>query len=106
METLNDPFVALTNYKSQYYDLILIDLKLPHIDGFDLFKKIRTIDQKTKICFITASEQYHRQYREKEFLTLSEEFFILKPIETADLIKRINKIINQTFQEDININKV
>lgn len=95
VEAFSDPLSALHAYKSSYYDLILIDLKLPQINGFDLYKRIRKIDNETKICFITASEQYHKQYREKEFSTFNEDLFILKPIETEELIKKINGIVNE-----------
>jgi CheY-like chemotaxis protein len=94
VETYNDPLLALSNYKQGYFDLVLIDLKMPGMNGFELFKSIRKIDNKIKIGFLTASEQYHEQFRDEEFSKLHKDLFIQKPIENDELIKKINKMIN------------
>ena len=89
----NDPIVALSMYKPCYYDLVMIDLKLPGMTGFELYNQIRTIDKKTKVCFLTSSEQFHQQYRSNEFQDFDPILFIQKPVENEVLINKINKII-------------
>lgn len=93
VDVYNDPISALFNYKPDYYDLLLVDLKMPNLSGFELYKKIRKVDDKTKISFLTANEKYYEQYQEEEFSRLNRELFIQKPIDNKDLLQRINTII-------------
>lgn len=90
VDAYNDSTLALAEFKGNYYDIALIDIKMPHLDGFDLYKKIKEIDKNLKIYFLTASEAYYQQYREKDYEKLDRELFIQKPIEFEELIKRIN----------------
>jgi len=89
----NDPTIALSTYKPYYYDLVMVDLKLPGMTGFELYNQIRMIDNKTKICFLTSSEQFHQQYRSNEFQDFDPDLFIQKPVENEVLISKINRII-------------
>jgi DNA-binding response OmpR family regulator len=93
VDIYNDPIVALSSYKPYYYDLVMIDLKLPEITGFELYNQIRMVDNKTKVCFLTSSEQFHQQYRSIEFQDFDPDLFIQKPVENEILINKINKII-------------
>jgi two-component system, OmpR family, response regulator ChvI len=65
---------------------------MPNMDGFELYKVIRKLDNKIKICFWTAFEVAYEQFA-KTFPSLSEQYFIKKPITLDDLINRINKIM-------------
>ena len=65
---------------------------MPNMDGFELYKVIRKLDNKVKICFWTAFEVAYEQFA-KTFPTLSEQYFIKKPITLDDLVNRINKIM-------------
>lgn len=91
----NDPIDALSMYKPYYYDLVMIDLKLPRITGFELYNQLRMRDNKTKICFLTSSEQFHQQYRSNEFQDMDPDLFIQKPVENEVLISKIKKIIEK-----------
>ncbi len=93
VDIYNDPIVALSSYKPYYYDLVMIDLKLPGITGFELYNQIRMVDNITKVCFLTSSEQFHQQYRSIEFQDFDPDLFIQKPVENEILINKINKII-------------
>ena len=64
------------------------------MDGFTLYKEIKRKDERLKICFITASEEYYEQHRKDEFSKLDKDMFIQKPIEMEKLVKRINKILD------------
>lgn len=89
----NDPIDMLSKYKPYYYDLVMIDLKLPGMTGFELYNQLRMKDNKTKVCFLTSSEQFHQQYRSNEFQDYDPDLFIQKPVENEVLISKINKII-------------
>ena len=90
VDAYNDSAIALSNFKPDYYDLSLIDIKMPKIDGFELYEKIRKIDNKVKVWFITAYERYEVL---KEVPPMSKEMilnhFVEKPIEIDVLVKQI-----------------
>lgn len=85
VDTFNDPQLALSNFKSGYYDLLIIDIRMPNMTGFELYRKIRELDSKVRVCFITAFETYFEKFRQ-EFFPLEEiKGFIKKPIQIEDL---------------------
>ena len=92
----DDPILALENFNAGSYDLILLDIKMPEMDGFQLYQKMKKIDSNVKICFLTASEMYYERFRKEEgFCSLDKDLFVRKPIANEDLIKKINTIISQ-----------
>ena len=125
VDTFNDPLLALSsfdNYNTDKeaggggtYDLILLDIKMPKMDGFELYQEIqkridptaagggggRSTDdndqgkngKKTKICFMTAFEVYYEALKELFPDTYSSICFIKKPSSAQDLIKRISREI-------------
>jgi two-component system catabolic regulation response regulator CreB/two-component system response regulator ChvI len=88
VDTFNDPEQALSNFKAGLYDLLLIDIKMPKMNGFELYREMEKIDNKAKICFITAFEVYYKSLREL-FPTVKVDCYIKKPITTDDLVQRI-----------------
>jgi two-component system, OmpR family, response regulator ChvI len=88
VETYNDPEEALSNFKSNSYDLVLMDIKMPKMNGFELYDRIKNLDGKVKVCFISAFDPYSDELRD-QFLSLKIECFIPKPILVKELIKRI-----------------
>ena len=93
VDSFNDPLRALENFKANLYDLIILDIKMPKKDGFEVYKEILKIDNRVKVCFLTAGDINYRSLKET-FPTLGENQFIRKPIENIELIKQIHKIIN------------
>lgn len=81
VDTFNDSQEALSNFKPGYYDLVILDIKMPNMDGFELYDKIKKKDDKVKICFLTASELYYEEFRKKEYSTLDKNLFLKKPID-------------------------
>ena len=79
VETYNDPAVALSNFKSNSYELVLLDIKMPKMGGFELCDRIKELDVKVKVCFISAFDPYSDELRD-QFLSLKIECFIPKPI--------------------------
>jgi two-component system, OmpR family, response regulator ChvI len=63
LDVFNDPIVALSYFKPGYYDLILLDVKMPKLNGFELYQEINKKDKKVKACFITAYELYYESLK-------------------------------------------
>jgi DNA-binding response OmpR family regulator len=93
VEAFNDPRKALSNFKADYFDLIILDIKMPSMDGFELFTEIRKRDKKVKVCFLTASELYYKEFRMKEYSALDKSLFIRKPIGNEEMLKEIYRLI-------------
>jgi CheY-like chemotaxis protein len=93
--TFNDPKEALSKFKPGSYDLIILDIKMPKMDGFELYHEIKKKDNNAKVCFLTASELYYEEFRNKEYCALDRNLFIRKPIDNEDLVKEINKMIKK-----------
>jgi CheY-like chemotaxis protein len=94
--SFNDSMLALNSYKSNFYDLVILDIKMPKMDGFELYNKIKEKDPEVKICFLTASELFYEEFRKARFLLaekIGEEYFIQKPIKTEDLVQKINGLM-------------
>jgi DNA-binding response OmpR family regulator len=94
VNAFNDPQEALSKFKPGSYDLIILDIKMPEMNGFELYREIKKKDNKAKVCFLTASELYYEEFREKEFRSLDRNLFIRKPINNEELAKEINKLIS------------
>ena len=93
VDAFNNSADALKNFKSHFYDLVMLDIVMPKIDGFDLYKELKKLDPDVKVCFLTASEKYREDLREGEYQTLSKDLFIQKPLSIKDLRKEILKRI-------------
>jgi CheY-like chemotaxis protein len=96
VDAFTDPDLALKSFKPNFYDLILIDIMMPKIDGFELYERLKKVDPNVKVCFLTASEMYHEKIREVEHCALNKDLFLQKPISTDDLIREINNKIDST----------
>ncbi|MFL6309831.1 MAG: response regulator [Nitrososphaera sp.] len=59
VESYTDPTLALSNFKPRLYDLLLLDITMPKMNGFELYQKLKEIDSNVKICFLTAGELFH-----------------------------------------------
>ena len=84
----DDPVTALLEFKPGFYDLLLIDVNMPLMDGFQLAHKLLQKDLNAKVCFITSGEVNTEAAREVHPLK-SIGCFIRKPITTKQLLKRI-----------------
>jgi DNA-binding response OmpR family regulator len=94
VDTFNDPQRALSNYKPRYYDLVILDITMPKMDGFQLYDEIKKKDQKAKVCFLTASELYYEEFRKEEYNAIDKNLFIRKPIENELLLNEVNRLIS------------
>jgi len=88
LDVFNDPTLALSNFKAGWYDLLLLDILMPKMNGFELYQQLKNIDDKVKVCFITAYEIYYRALRDL-FPTIEVDCFIAKPIGKKELVSKI-----------------
>ena len=95
VDSFNDPQEALSKFEPGLYDLVILDIKMPKMDGFELYHEIKKKDNNAKVCFLTASELYYQEFRKKEYYALDRNMFIRKPIENEELVKEINKMIKR-----------
>ena len=118
VDVYNEPVIALQDFKSGVYSLLIKDIAMPRMDGFELYKQIKNIDTRIKVVFMTASRIH---YEALSYLTLlpvdrfdtSEEkdkvaisqgsgegsedrmYFIRKPAEIKEFIQRVTKELQQ-----------
>jgi DNA-binding response OmpR family regulator len=93
VDSYTDPTLALSNFRPGLYDLLLLDIKMPKINGFDLYQKMTEIDSNVKICFLSASELFYEEYRRLDgYPRVDKEHFIQKPIRSQELIRQLNEI--------------
>ncbi|KFI21118.1 response regulator [Nitrosococcus oceani] len=89
VDIYNDPTDALSNFKPDIYDLLLIDIRMPKMNGFELYREVKKKSNNVRICFFTAFEVYYDEFR-KMFPNLEVKCFIRKPITISDLVTHIN----------------
>ena len=94
VDAFSDPELALFSFRPSLYDLVLIDIMMPKMDGFVLYEQLKKVDPGVKVCFLTASEMYHEENRGIEHCALNKDLFLQKPISTDDLIMEVNRKIN------------
>ena len=89
VDTFTDPADVISNYNQHgMYDLLIIDIVMPKMNGFELYEKVKEIDDKAKACFITAHEVYYESLRDL-FPGFEVDCFMRKPIENEDLLRKV-----------------
>ena len=92
VDTYVDSKLALQNFKAGEYDLLLLDVLMKGIDGFELYDKMRKIDENIQICFISASNMFYEKYK-RSYPGIQKECFIQKPIKIKELANTIESIL-------------
>jgi DNA-binding response OmpR family regulator len=86
--TYNDPLTLLSEFESNFYDLVLIDINLPYMNGFQLCEKILHLDINVRVCFMSNGE-INREALREIYPAISLGCFIRKPVTIDYLVKRI-----------------
>lgn len=88
VDSFNDPKESIQSFKADTYDLLILDIRMPIMNGFELYRELEKIDNKPKVCFITAFPVYYESL--KEFLPTKKMYcFIKKPVEVRELGSRL-----------------
>jgi CheY-like chemotaxis protein len=95
VDAFTDPLLALSKFKSDHkkYDLLILDIKMPGMNGFELYEEIRKIDNKVKTCFLTAFGEGYTEEFGRRFSSSINVSFIRKPIRVDDLVKKVNEMM-------------
>jgi DNA-binding response OmpR family regulator len=95
VDSFVDPVLALKNFEADLYDLLVFDIKMPQLNGFELYREIRKIDPTTKVCFLTALSEFQEydEFKKDVSPKSGERYFIAKPIDNETMLERVNEMI-------------
>ena len=93
VDAYTNPTLALSNFKPNSYGLLLLDIRMPVMNGFELFRKMKSIDSRVEVCFITAFEDYREEFKESFPMLDEAKYFIRKPKAIEDLINHVATIL-------------
>ena len=96
VDTFNDPSIAVQHFQPDSYDLVLLDIIMPKMDGFELYKQIKKVDPLVKVCFLTASEMHREEFRKEKHCDLDKDLFLKMPMPIKEIIGEINKLLSST----------
>jgi DNA-binding response OmpR family regulator len=88
--------LALSRFKAGAYDLALLDIRMPEMNGFQLCRKLRDMDNKLRTCFLTATElAYFRETDSDVINDLGRDCFITKPVDNKDIKDKVKAILSK-----------
>jgi DNA-binding response OmpR family regulator len=96
VDAFNDPREALSNFRAGYYDAMILDIRMPVMNGFELCRALKKIDDKPAVVFLTAFEIYEEEAR-KMFPSLNTTCFIKKPVSIDYLVKRLESCMQNNI---------
>jgi DNA-binding response OmpR family regulator len=94
VDGFTDPLLALSAFKANQYDILLLDIRMPGMNGLGLCERIKKMDKDIKVIFITAFEVYYEALKElfRTNSSMNDDQFIQKPIEIAELVQRVKTV--------------
>ena len=92
VDAYTNPLSALSKFKPNEFGLLILDIRMPNMNGFELYKKLRIIDGNVEVCFITAFEDYHEEFKESFPMLDEAKQFIRKPKAIEDLVNHVATI--------------
>jgi DNA-binding response OmpR family regulator len=93
VDSYNDASHALENFTTGLYDLVIVDVKMPEMDGFSLYEKIKKLDGKVIICFLTAAGDAYYETLKKRYPNIDENCVIHKPVDNESLLRQIKSVL-------------
>ena len=94
VDAYNDPVAALSHFRLKEYDIVILDIRMPKMSGFDLYREMVKLDGKTNYCFFTAFDIHHSEF-EKVFPDINVRAFLKKPISPSQMVERLKPVMNQ-----------
>ena len=96
VDRFHDAASAQSIFRPGVYDLALVDIRMPGMNGIELYRKLRDIDNMLRICFLTAADLAHYREADSDIINdLGTDCFVAKPVNNIDLIKRLKTILSQ-----------
>ncbi len=89
VDAFNDPRRALAEFKPNQYGMVFLDIRMPHMNGFELYRELRAKDQKVPIAFLTAFDVYQNEFK-KMFPDMKVDRLLKKPIGIGELVAYVN----------------
>ena len=96
IDCFTDPALALEKFKPNLYDLIILDIRMPETNGFELYDQLNSRDSNIKTLFITALssvEPYNTQ-NSKVFPLRGKRHFVMKPVSSEELLQQVYEMMN------------
>jgi DNA-binding response OmpR family regulator len=96
IDCFTDPAMALEKFKPNLYDLIILDIKMPETNGFELYDELKSRDSNIKTLFITglSSVEHYNTQNHKVFPLRGERHFIMKPVSSEELLQQVYEMMN------------
>lgn len=91
--TYNDPSKALEDFRASRFDLALLDIRMPGMNGYELLKGIRRMDRKLKCCFLTAFEIHKDDFEQQGIPAHTVDCFIKKPVHLSEFTKKVTALL-------------
>jgi DNA-binding response OmpR family regulator len=92
VDSFTDASRALENFTAGIYDLAILDVVMPEMDGFSLYQKIKKLDDKVIICFLTAAHDAYYETLKKNYPNINEDCVMHKPVDNEMLLRRIKSV--------------
>jgi two-component system OmpR family response regulator len=89
----NSPVKAMQSFRPGMFDLAIIDVRMPEINGFQLLKRFKAIDKNLKVCLITAFELVEEDLIGNDLAPNNIECFMKKPILLSEFIKKVTTLL-------------
>ena len=90
VDAYTNPIEAISKFKTNTYDFVLLDVVMPHMDGFELYEEVKKIDPNVKVCFMTAYDVNYESLRDIFETPDIDGTYFKKPFEIEELIEYLN----------------
>jgi DNA-binding response OmpR family regulator len=93
IDSYNDPAVALSKFRPYLYTVAVLDIRMPQMNGFELYRQMKKIDSGLIVCFFTAFDLYEKEF-EKMFPDIKVKAFFRKPVSIANMTMSLSALLD------------